>query len=111
LFVAADRGYLGDHGLESAIGGAQHQRVSAGKAGAPQTDPVGVHRGMGFQVGDGIAPIGDLPPRVDVEAWLTVADPEPAVIMHKHHQTRLGEHPRKPVPNRVRGSQQSRAPS
>ena len=64
---------------------------------------------MGFQVGDGIAPIGDLPPRVDDEAWLTVADPEPAVIMHQHHQTRLGEHPRKPVPNRVRGSQQSRA--
>ena len=97
LLIAADRRHLGDHGLEPPVGGAQHQRMPAGIAGAPQTDSVGVHAGMGLQVGDGIAPVGDLAPGVDVEARQAVTDPEPAVIVYQHHEPGIGEHPREPV--------------
>jgi hypothetical protein len=42
LLVAADRRDLCDCGLDSPIGGRQDDRVTAGIAGTPDPDPVGV---------------------------------------------------------------------
>ena len=96
LLVAADGRHLGDHRAQPPVGGAQHDRMAAGIAGAPQPDPVGVDGGVALQERDRPAPVGDLHPRVDVEARRSVAGAEPAMVVHQHHESRVGEHPGEP---------------
>src|SRR5271168_2138597 len=67
--------------------------MPAGITGAPQSYPVGVDSGVGFQIGDGIAPIGDLTPRINVTARLPAASPEPAMVVDQNHETGLRVHP------------------
>ena len=93
LLVAADGRHLGDHRADPPVGGSQHDRMAAGVAGAPHPDPVGVDRGVALQERDRSAPVGDLHPGVDVEARRSAAGPEPAVVVHQDHESRLGEHP------------------
>ena len=91
LLVAADGGHLGDDCVQPPIGGTQHDGVPAGIAAAPQADPLRVDVGLGFQEGDGPAPVGDLHPRVDVVARRAVAGSEPAMVVHQHHEPGVGE--------------------
>ena len=111
LLVAADRGHLRDHRAQPPVGGPQHDRVAAGIAAAPQSDPVGVDGRLALQEGDRPAPVGDLHPRVDVEARRSVAGAEAAVVVHQDHESRGGEragealqpvlfHPGEPVRHR-----------
>jgi hypothetical protein len=66
--------------------------MTAGEAGAPQADPVRIHRRVALQIGDRPAPVGDLPPRVNVKARSAVAGPEAAMVVHQHHESRISEH-------------------
>ncbi|ADI03190.1 hypothetical protein SBI_00069 [Streptomyces bingchenggensis BCW-1] len=50
LLEPADGGHLGDDGLQAAVGGSEHDRVSAGTAGYLQSDPVGVDFGASANV-------------------------------------------------------------
>jgi hypothetical protein len=67
--------------------------MPAGITGAPQPDPVRIHLRAVLQMRDRPAPVGDLPPRVDVKPRLAVAVPEAAMVVHQHHKPCLGEHP------------------
>lgn len=68
--------------------------MAAGIAGAPQADPIGVDLGPALQVGDGAAPVRDLPPGVDVLPGKAVAGAEVAVVVQQDGEARLGEGPR-----------------
>jgi hypothetical protein len=47
---------------------------------------------MALQIGDRPAPVGNLPPWVHVVARLAIAVAEPAMVVHQHHESRVGEH-------------------
>src|SRR5260370_28068793 len=91
LLIAANRRYLRDHAGYSAIGGAKNQRVATSIAGAPQSDPLRIYFGPGFQIGDCATPIGDLPPGINVLTRFATADAEGAVIMEQHHEAGVSE--------------------
>src|ERR1700688_266397 len=66
LLIAANRRHLRDHAGYSAIGSPKNQRMATSIAGAPQSDPLRIYLGPGFQIGDCATPIGDLPPAITV---------------------------------------------
>ena len=91
LLIAADRRHLRDDAGYPAIGGAENQRMAPGIAGAPQSDPLRIHLGPGFQIGDRATPIADLPPGIDVLTRFAAADAEAPVIVEQHHEAGIGE--------------------
>src|SRR6266576_3734172 len=60
-------------------------------AGAPQSDPLRIYLGPGFQIGDCATPIGDLPPGIDVLSRFAAADAEGPVVVEQHHKAGVSE--------------------
>ena len=58
--------------------------MASGVAAPPDPDPRGVDLGQGAGVGDGVAVVADLGPRVDLLPRLAVAGTEVAVVEHQH---------------------------
>jgi hypothetical protein len=91
LLVAADRRDLCDCGLDSPIGGRQDDRVTAGIAGTPDPDPVGVDVVKVLQERDCSSPVRDLLPGVDVSPWLAAAETKSTVVVDQNDEPRLAE--------------------
>src|ERR1700730_1145249 len=66
--------------------------MPAGVAGAPQPNTIRIDCRMALQIGDPPAPVGNLPPRVPLIARFAIAVTEPSVVVHQHHESRLGKH-------------------
>jgi hypothetical protein len=81
LLVSANRRHLRDNARYSAIGGAKNQRMTARIAGAPQSNPLRIYLGPGFQIGDCATPIGELSPGINVLTRFAAADAEGPVIV------------------------------
>ena len=96
--------------LQAALGRAQHDRVAAGIARAPEADALGVDDVEAFEVADGAPPIGDLTPRIDVLARQALAGAEAAVVVQQHDEARLGKRLRKRLDARAPSRRHSRAP-
>jgi len=91
LLVPADGRDLGHDCLDPPVAAAQDQRVAASEAGPPDADPARVDAVEFLQVGDHAAPVVDLPPRVDVAARPSAAEPVSAVVMHNDDKPGPGE--------------------
>lgn len=89
--MAVDRGHLRHHGSQPSVRGAEDDGVTAGEAGSPEADAVLVHFRAILEIRDGSPPVGDLLPRVDVLPGFAAAFTKPAVVMHHHHETAVGE--------------------
>src|SRR5258708_36120002 len=60
-------------------------------AGAPQSDPLRIYLGPGFQIGDCATPIGDLPPGINGLSRFAAADAEGPVVVERHHAAGVSE--------------------
>src|ERR1700730_10853395 len=60
-------------------------------ASAPQSDPLRIYLGPGFQIGDCATPIGDLPPGINVLSRFAAADAEGPVVVEQHHEAGISE--------------------
>src|ERR1700732_5251233 len=60
-------------------------------AGTPQSDPLRIYLGPGFQIGDCATPIGDLPPGINVLSRFAAADAEGPVIVEQYHEAGVSE--------------------
>src|ERR1700722_17764732 len=91
LLIAANRRHLRDHAGYSAIGGPKNQRMATSIAGAPQSDPLRIYLGPGFQIGDRATPIGDLPPGINVLSRFAATDAKGPVVVEQHHEAGVSE--------------------
>jgi hypothetical protein len=84
-------GTLGGDAPDPLVDRSQHQHVAAAVAGSPYPDAVGLDLREGLRVGDRVAVVADLRPRVDLLARLAVAGAEVAVVEHQRPKATGGE--------------------
>ena len=82
---------LGDDGPHPAIESRHHDDVAAAVARPPHPDPIGGDAGELPDVGDRMAVVANLGPRVDLLARLAIARTEVAVVEHERGQPGRGE--------------------
>ena len=97
IAIAADQRHLRRDAFDAPIRGAEHQHMRAAVAGAPDPDAPAVGLGPRQRVADRVPVVGDLPPRVDLLARLSVTRAEVAVVEHQRSEPGRGEHFREAV--------------
>ena len=91
VVVPTDQRHLRDHRLDPTVDRPDHEHVATGVAAPPHADPVAIDLRQGGRVGDRVAIVPHLRPRVDLLARLAVAGAEVAVVEHQGVEPGRGE--------------------
>ena len=92
VLVPADGRHHRDDTFDALVSCSHDQAVTAGIAGAPQTDAICVDFGAASHIGDRIAHVGNLLPRIDLAAQRPAARPGVAMVVDEAGEARFAEH-------------------